>query len=49
MNGVGLENWYQEEDRRFYEQRREEAGGPIYDLLEKTFTNDNQLDEAVEK
>ncbi len=49
MDGVDLITWHQEEDRGSYEQRREKAERPIYDLLKQTFTDDNQLDEAVEK
>ena len=47
LEGMELDSW-QKEDGRSYEQRLHEEEGPIWKLLEKTFS-ENEIDDAAEK
>lgn len=49
MDGVDLDNWYEDEDSRLYEQRIQEEERPIWKLLEEAFPDGKALDEAVDK
>lgn len=49
MEGVDLDNWYEEEDTRPLEQRVWEEERPIWQLLEDTFPDGKALDDAVDK
>ena len=49
IDGVDLDNWYESEDNRPYEQRRQEEERSIWELLEKTFPDGAALDEAAGK
>ena len=49
MEGVDLDNWCEEEDIRPLEQRVWEAEHPMWQLLENSFPDGNDLDDAVDK
>lgn len=48
-DGIGLDNWLEDEDKRPLEQRKEEEERPIWELLEQTFPDWKALDDAAEK
>lgn len=49
IDGSDLDNWYEDEDGRPYGQRIQEEERPICELLEQTFSDGKELDEAMDK
>lgn len=49
LDGLDLDNWHEDEDSRPYEQRIREEERPIWELLEQTFPDGKELDNAAGK
>lgn len=48
LDGVDLKNWRTEKDDRSYEQRIQSAEAPAWELMERTFPDGKELDDATD-